>query len=143
MATVKEILDAAIGSYPSSVCGGNWVDLNRSVRAVDSTGKKQVICLLDPVAGMAILVGKTEPVPIKDLSVSERQGRVTGSEITEEALDVLQHLLNIVADERMPNPNSRVQTPNAVAARILLGVLCMTREKKLVLNRDAICKLRV
>lgn len=147
MATSQEILEVSGHSYPSWVRGGNWVDLNRSVRVVDNAGKNQVICLLDPVAGMAILTGGTGDIPIKDLVISKRQGRVNGPEIAEEALDVLQQLLNTVADERTPNPNPtgprNVQTPNAAAARMLLGIFCMPREKGLVLNWDAIRKLRV
>ena len=144
MATVKEILGVAGYSYPSTVCGGNWVDLKHPVRVWDGKSKMRVICLLDPIAGKAILVGGEEIVSINDLVISKAQGRAKGPDITEEAMDVLQWLLNKVADERTQGSGgSQIQTQNAVAARILLSVFCMPREKGLSPHLDAIRKLRV
>jgi len=146
MATGQQIITVAGGSYPSKVRGGNWLDLNCSVRVMDRAGKRQVICLLDPVAKKAILVGGDEVVSIDDLALAN-QGRMRGPEITEEALDVLERLLNAVADERMFSRNvdepKYVQTPNAVAARMLLGIFCMPRQKGLAPDLEAIRKLRV
>ena len=137
MATVVEILGTAGGSYPSLVkeCQGalGWVDLTRTVRVVVDGKGFDGICLLNPLKELALLNSSDSPIPITDLVIAPFQGRITGGELTEADLNKLEVFLNIVADERMKNPDGcgQVQTPNASAARILISRFFMRRQKGL------------
>ena len=137
MATVKEILDAAGGSYPSKVKEREgkpgWVDLNRAVRVIVNGSRLEGICLLNPSRGLAILNGSDDVVYTADFVIVEFQGRVTIADLTEDDMNDLETFLNIVADERTPSHDGsgQVQTVNAAAARVLISRFFMKRQKGL------------
>jgi hypothetical protein len=139
MATVKEILDAAGGSYPSMVKERRgepgWLDLTRAVRVVIGGKKLGGICLLNPSKELAILNSSGSPVLIANLVIAGFQGMLKiGNDLTEKDMDELEIFLNIVADERMPGPDGSdlVQTANAAVARVFISRFFMTRQKGLI-----------
>lgn len=133
MATVKEILDTAGGSYPSKVKERRgepgWLDLARSVR-IEKDGQVDGICLLKPSSGMAILNSSNEPVSIRNLVISQIQSMSTGSDLTQKDMVDLEVFLNIVADERMAGSDG-IQTANAAFARVFISRFFMRRKKGL------------
>lgn len=135
-ATGEMILSLAQVKYPSWVRGGDWYDVSPPVRLIHKeTGELVGIHLLNPVAGEAILVGEDDVASLDNFLIAEDQGPITPEEVTPELLHTLGQFLNIVADERMPasDGSGEVQTPNAVAARTLLNMFYVQREKGLSL----------
>ncbi|NTV44534.1 MAG: hypothetical protein HGA67_02455 [Candidatus Yonathbacteria bacterium] len=133
----QRILNLAQVAYPSHVRRGGWYDVSPPVRVTHKlSGKEEGVHLVDPVQDVAIFVGCDNVISLTDYILAAYQGGpVTSQELTPEILETVGIFLNVVADERVlgSDGTTRVQTPNAVAARTLLNLLYVQRRKGLSL----------